>query len=67
MSLPFDAPVKDLAIGGPPRSRQYWCRSTASSCCRAPQAAHSNLNGPVAYQPHPPKGKMNFGYDVVPG
>lgn len=30
-----------------------------------PEAAHSNLNGTVAYTARPGRGKMDFGYEVV--
>ncbi len=35
-----------------------------SSCC-APQAAHANLNGGVAYAPRPGRGKRDFQFEVV--
>jgi hypothetical protein len=31
-----------------------------------PEAAHSNMNGTIAYAPRPTRGKMNFGYELVP-
>jgi len=31
-----------------------------------PQATHYNLTGTVAYEPRPGRGKMNFGYEIVP-
>jgi hypothetical protein len=30
-----------------------------------PEAAHSNLNGAIAYAPRPGRGKMDFGYEVI--
>ena len=30
-----------------------------------PEAAHSNMNGTVAYAPRPGRGNMNFGYEIV--
>lgn len=30
-----------------------------------PQAAHSEVNGSVAYAPRSPRGKMDFGYEIV--
>jgi hypothetical protein len=30
-----------------------------------PEAAHTNLNGTIAYAPRPGRGKMNFSYEVV--
>jgi hypothetical protein len=31
-----------------------------------PEAAHTNLNGVVGYAPRPGRGKMDFGYEIVP-
>src|SRR5262249_14790131 len=31
-----------------------------------PQAAHANLSGAVSYAARPRRGKMDFGYEVVP-
>jgi hypothetical protein len=30
-----------------------------------PEAAHSNMNGTIAYAPRPGRGNMNFGYEIV--
>ena len=30
-----------------------------------PQAAHSNQNGEIGYQPRPGRGRMDFGYEIV--
>ena len=30
-----------------------------------PEAAHSNMNGTIAYGPRPGRGNMNFGYELV--
>jgi hypothetical protein len=31
-----------------------------------PQAAHANMSGTVVYAPRPGRGKMDFGYEVIP-
>jgi hypothetical protein len=31
-----------------------------------PEAAHSNMNGAIRYAPRPGRGKMDFGYELVP-
>jgi hypothetical protein len=31
-----------------------------------PEAAHSNVNGVIRYAPRPGRGKMDFGYEIVP-
>jgi hypothetical protein len=31
-----------------------------------PEAGHSNLNGAIGYAPRPGRGKMDFGYEVIP-
>src|SRR5580692_280089 len=30
-----------------------------------PEAAHSNMNGTIAYAPRPGRGNMNFDYEIV--
>ena len=45
--------------------RQYHVPVHSIVVLLRPEAAHSNLNGTVAYTARPERGKMDFGYEVI--
>jgi hypothetical protein len=46
--------------------RQYHVPVHSIVVLLRPQAAHSNLNGSINFAPRPNRGKMDFGYEVLP-
>jgi hypothetical protein len=46
--------------------RQYHVPVHSIVILLRPQAAHANLNGSINFSPRPGRGKMDFGYEVLP-
>jgi hypothetical protein len=55
----------DILVYGALLYRQYLVPVHSIVVLLRPQAAHSNLDGTVAYAPRPGRGKMDFQYEVV--